>query len=61
LDSCEGTVLWRGHFTGSEETTAANLTINGGEAFAASVWVNGHFVKTTYGKYVESARERHME
>ncbi|KAH7102444.1 glycoside hydrolase family 35 protein [Auriculariales sp. MPI-PUGE-AT-0066] len=46
---CEGTVLWRGHFQGSDETTGVNLTINGGEAFAASVWINGRFIKTTYG------------
>ncbi|KZV98894.1 putative beta-galactosidase [Exidia glandulosa HHB12029] len=46
---CEGSVLWRGHFKGSADTTGVNLTINGGEAFAASVWINDRFVKTTYG------------
>ncbi|EJD38336.1 glycoside hydrolase family 35 protein [Auricularia subglabra TFB-10046 SS5] len=46
---CEGQVLWRGHFNGAAQTTAVNLTINGGEAFAASVWLNGQFIKTTYG------------
>lgn len=45
--SCENTVLWRGHFTGSDATTAVNLTVNGGSAFAASVFVNDHFISTT--------------
>ncbi|KAG8926693.1 hypothetical protein FRC02_008727 [Tulasnella sp. 418] len=47
---CEGHVLWRGRFTASGSEKAVNLSINGGEAFAASVWLNGKFIKTTYGK-----------
>ncbi|KAI0092324.1 glycoside hydrolase superfamily [Irpex rosettiformis] len=43
---CENTVLWRGHFKGSSSTTAVNLTINGGSAFAASVFINSHFINT---------------
>ncbi|KAJ3543307.1 hypothetical protein NM688_g5870 [Phlebia brevispora] len=44
---CENTVLWRGHFRGSPSTTSVNLTINGGTAFAASVWINDHFIAST--------------
>ncbi|KAG9076577.1 hypothetical protein FRC06_009438, partial [Ceratobasidium sp. 370] len=47
--SCEGAVIWRGKFNGSEEVTGARLVVNGGNAFAASVWLNGVFLKTTYG------------
>ncbi|CAE6527422.1 unnamed protein product [Rhizoctonia solani] len=47
---CEGPVLWRGHFNATGSEKSVNLSINGGEAFAASVWLNGKFVKTTYGK-----------
>jgi hypothetical protein len=50
LNSCEGPVLWRGHFNATGTEKSVNLSINGGEAFAASVWLNGKFVKTTYGK-----------
>ncbi|KIJ64658.1 glycoside hydrolase family 35 protein [Hydnomerulius pinastri MD-312] len=46
---CENIVLWRGHFNATEDTTSANLSINGGEAFAASVWVNDVFLNTSYG------------
>ncbi|KAI0070921.1 hypothetical protein K474DRAFT_1669569 [Panus rudis PR-1116 ss-1] len=46
---CENTVLWRGHFNGSSSTTSANLSINGGTAFAASVWINDVFVNSTSG------------
>ncbi|CAE6444221.1 unnamed protein product [Rhizoctonia solani] len=46
---CEGAVVWRGHFTGSSETTGARLVINGGLVFAASIWLNGEFLATTYG------------
>ncbi|KAL1751658.1 glycoside hydrolase family 35 protein [Schizophyllum commune] len=47
---CENIVLWRGHFT-PEDThgLSMNLTINGGEAYAASVWLNDVFLKTSYG------------
>ncbi|CAE6498012.1 unnamed protein product [Rhizoctonia solani] len=44
---CEGPVLWRGHFNATGSEKSVNLSINGGEAFAASVWLNGKFVKTT--------------
>ncbi|KAF9240278.1 glycoside hydrolase family 35 protein [Melanogaster broomeanus] len=46
---CENTVLWRGHFNATEDTKSVNLSINGGEAFAASVWVNNVFLNTSYG------------
>ncbi|TRM65792.1 glycoside hydrolase family 35 protein [Schizophyllum amplum] len=47
---CENIVLWRGHFTPQEtQGLTMNLTINGGEAYAASVWLNGAFLKTSYG------------
>ncbi|KAI6156505.1 glycoside hydrolase family 35 protein [Pisolithus thermaeus] len=46
---CENIVLWHGHFNATEETKSVNLSINGGEAFAASVWVNDVFLKTSYG------------
>ncbi|KAL4081114.1 glycoside hydrolase family 35 protein [Scleroderma citrinum] len=46
---CENIVLWRGHFNATEDTKFVNLSINGGAAFAASVWVNDVFLKTTYG------------
>ncbi|PSS38131.1 hypothetical protein PHLCEN_2v38 [Hermanssonia centrifuga] len=46
---CENTVLWRGHFTATGLETSVNLTINGGTAFAASVWINNHFIATTSG------------
>ncbi|KAF8443138.1 glycoside hydrolase family 35 protein [Boletus edulis BED1] len=46
---CENIVLWRGHFTSTEDTKSVNLSINGGEAFAASVWVNDVFLNTSYG------------
>ncbi|KAI0684047.1 glycoside hydrolase superfamily [Cytidiella melzeri] len=44
---CENTVLWRGHFNGTSSTTSATLTINGGTNFAASVFINSHFINTT--------------
>ncbi|KAF7978635.1 hypothetical protein HWV62_45132 [Athelia sp. TMB] len=52
---CENHVLWRGHFnaTGAEKTL--NLSINGGEAFAASVWVNDVFLNTSYGNSTNNA------
>ncbi|KAL1748893.1 glycoside hydrolase family 35 protein [Schizophyllum fasciatum] len=47
---CENVVLWRGHFTPEEtKNLSMNLTINGGEAYAASVWLNDVFLKTSYG------------
>jgi len=47
--SCENIVLWRGHFNASGQETSVNLSINGGEAFAASVWLNSHFLGTSFG------------
>lgn len=63
---CEGATLWRGTFDASGDEEGVRLVINGGEgplfllnlcvlflrivAFAASVWLNGRFVGTTYGK-----------
>ncbi|KAG9054012.1 hypothetical protein FS842_006438 [Serendipita sp. 407] len=46
---CEGAVLWRGYFNGSKAKEGVRLAINGGEAFAASIWINGHFLGTSYG------------
>ncbi|KAL5524689.1 hypothetical protein ACEPAF_9834 [Sanghuangporus sanghuang] len=46
---CENIVLWRGHFNASGSETSVNLTINGGEAFAASVWLNDVFLDTAFG------------
>lgn len=45
---CENTVLWRGHFTGTGSETSVNLTINGGTAFAGSVWINDYFISSTW-------------
>ncbi|KAF7297192.1 Glycoside hydrolase family 35 protein [Mycena indigotica] len=45
---CENTVLWRGHFEGAGQTKM-NLSINGGEGYAASVWLNDAFLGTSYG------------
>ncbi|KIJ23862.1 glycoside hydrolase family 35 protein, partial [Sphaerobolus stellatus SS14] len=44
---CEGIVLWRGHFNGTGSETSVNLSISGGTAFAASVWINDIFIKST--------------
>ena len=44
--SCENNILFRGHFDATGEETAANLSINGGTAFAASVWINDAFIDT---------------
>ncbi|ESK87049.1 glycoside hydrolase family 35 protein [Moniliophthora roreri MCA 2997] len=46
---CENIALWRGHFMGTGMEKSVNLSVNGGEAFAASVWLNDVFLKTTYG------------
>ncbi|KAJ7058089.1 glycoside hydrolase family 35 protein [Mycena amicta] len=45
---CENIVLWRGHFTNTGQTSV-NLSVNGGEAFAASVWLNNVFLNTSFG------------
>ncbi|KAF9039430.1 glycoside hydrolase family 35 protein [Hymenopellis radicata] len=46
---CENIVLWRGHFENTGEQTSVNLSINGGQAFAATVWLNDAFLATAYG------------
>ncbi|KAF8523825.1 glycoside hydrolase superfamily [Gautieria morchelliformis] len=46
---CENIVLWRGHFSASGDETSVNLSITGGSAFAASVWINDVFIKSTSG------------
>ncbi|KAL4259131.1 glycosyl hydrolase 35 family protein [Pleurotus pulmonarius] len=46
---CENIVLWRGHFNATGSEKSVNLSINGGEAFAASVWLNNVFLKTSFG------------
>ncbi|KAI0747487.1 glycoside hydrolase superfamily [Fomes fomentarius] len=43
---CENNIIWRGHFNATGSETAANLSINGGTAFAASVWINDAFIDT---------------
>ncbi|KAF7297228.1 Glycoside hydrolase family 35 protein [Mycena indigotica] len=52
---CENTVLWRGHFKGQGQT-AMNLSLNGGEGYAASVWLNNVFLDTSWGN---SSNHRH--
>ncbi|KAH8928260.1 glycoside hydrolase family 35 protein [Atractiella rhizophila] len=46
---CVGHVLYRGHFLGSNQIHGINLTLRGGTAFAASVYVDNYFIGTTYG------------
>ncbi|KAH8108699.1 glycoside hydrolase family 35 protein [Phellopilus nigrolimitatus] len=46
---CENIVLWRGHFNATGSEKSVNLSINGGEAFAASVWLNDIFLGTSFG------------
>ncbi|KAJ7160386.1 glycoside hydrolase family 35 protein [Mycena filopes] len=46
---CENIVLWRGHFNATGAEKSVNLSINGGQAFAASVWLNDVFLNTSYG------------
>ncbi|KAF6747875.1 glycoside hydrolase family 35 protein [Ephemerocybe angulata] len=46
---CENVVLWRGHFKASGTEKSVNLSINGGTAFAASVWLNDVFLGTSFG------------
>ncbi|TFK72820.1 glycoside hydrolase family 35 protein [Pluteus cervinus] len=46
---CENVVLWRGHFNAAGTEKSVNLSINGGEAFAASVWLNDVFLGTSFG------------
>ncbi|PFH51224.1 glycoside hydrolase family 35 protein [Amanita thiersii Skay4041] len=46
---CENIVLWRGHFQATGAENSVNISINGGEAFAASVWLNDVFLATAFG------------
>ncbi|KAG5641026.1 hypothetical protein DXG03_006367, partial [Asterophora parasitica] len=46
---CENVVLWRGHFKATGAERSANLSINGGQAFSASVWLNDVFLNTSFG------------
>ncbi|KAF8871082.1 galactose-binding domain-like protein [Infundibulicybe gibba] len=46
---CENIVLWRGHFEATGNEKNVNLSINRGEAFAASVWANNVFLGTSFG------------
>ncbi|KAG9025922.1 hypothetical protein FRB95_009626 [Tulasnella sp. JGI-2019a] len=46
---CEGIVIWRGHFYGAGSERSVRLVINGGEGFAASVYINDVLIRTTYG------------
>lgn len=46
---CENVVLWRGHFTSNGGEKSVNLSINGGQAFAGSVWLNDIFIGTSFG------------
>ncbi|KAH9849470.1 glycoside hydrolase superfamily [Lenzites betulinus] len=43
---CENNIFWRGHFNATGSEQGANLTINGGTAFAASVWLNDVFLES---------------
>ncbi|TFK34230.1 glycoside hydrolase family 35 protein [Crucibulum laeve] len=54
---CENTVLWRGHFMATGAEKSVNLSINGGEAFAASVWLNNVFLSTSFGN---SSNNKHI-
>lgn len=51
---CENIVLWRGHFNATGSETSVNLSINGGHSFAASVFLNQHFIGTADGACVTS-------
>ncbi|KAG6845067.1 hypothetical protein H0H87_001129 [Tephrocybe sp. NHM501043] len=53
---CENTVLWRGHFMATGNEKSVNLSINGGEAFAASVWINNVFLNTSFGNSTNNRR-----
>ncbi|ESK83683.1 glycoside hydrolase family 35 protein [Moniliophthora roreri MCA 2997] len=46
---CEGAVVWRGHFNAAGAEKSMNLSINGGQGFAATVWLNDLFLDTSFG------------
>ncbi|KAJ4000709.1 glycoside hydrolase family 35 protein [Lentinula boryana] len=52
---CENVVLWRGHFNATGSENSVNLSINGGAAFAASVWLNDQFLNTSFGNSTNNA------
>ncbi|KAJ3755135.1 glycoside hydrolase family 35 protein [Lentinula raphanica] len=52
---CENVVLWRGHFNATGLESSVNLSINGGAAFAASVWLNDQFLNTSFGNSTNNA------
>ncbi|KAF5386540.1 hypothetical protein D9757_005888 [Collybiopsis confluens] len=52
---CENVVLWRGHFNATGQEKSVNLSVNGGAAFAASVWLNDQFLNTTFGNSTNNA------
>ncbi|KAK0448411.1 glycoside hydrolase family 35 protein [Desarmillaria tabescens] len=45
----DGTILYGCDYGFCENVQSLNLSINGGSAFAASVWLNNVFLKTSYG------------
>ncbi|KAJ7596268.1 glycoside hydrolase family 35 protein [Mycena floridula] len=55
---CENTVIWRGHFNATGQEKSLNLSINGGEAFAASVWLNNVFLNSSYGNSTRNLQIR---
>ncbi|KAL5524693.1 hypothetical protein ACEPAF_9838 [Sanghuangporus sanghuang] len=52
---CENVVIWRGHFNASGDEKSVNLTVNGGEAFAASIWLNNIFLNTSFGNSTDNS------
>ncbi|KAM0327577.1 hypothetical protein ACHAQA_005870 [Verticillium albo-atrum] len=44
-----GSVLYRGHFTATGAESALNITIQGGHAFGASVWLDGTLLGSWIG------------
>ncbi|KAH8829076.1 glycoside hydrolase family 35 protein [Flagelloscypha sp. PMI_526] len=64
-DDCEfslaGNLLWRGAFehnsTSTTVPTAVNLSISGGIHFAASVWLNEHYLGPSYVPSVPTTNE----
>ncbi|KAF8958808.1 glycoside hydrolase superfamily [Flammula alnicola] len=43
---CENMVLWRGHFMATGQEKSVHLSVNGGQNFAASVWLNNIFLNS---------------
>ncbi|TEB20124.1 glycoside hydrolase family 35 protein [Coprinellus micaceus] len=55
---CENIVLWRGHFEATGAEKSVNLSINGGNAFAGSVWLNDVFIGTSFGNSTNNRNNR---